>query len=86
MEDNAEAPYYLGLAYVGKKNYAEAAKQLEKALEMDPHNDYAHYYLGQVYSSLKRPDKMVDHFTTFLKRQPDAPEADKVRSVLRAVR
>ncbi len=84
--DNADVPYYQGVASLGKKQYAEAAKQLEKALELNPGNDYAHYYLGVAYSSLKRPDKMVDHFETFLKRQPDAPEAEKVQSVLRAVR
>lgn len=85
-EDNAEVPYYQGIASLGQKRYDEAAKQLEKALEMDASNDYAHYYLGVAYSSLKRPDKMVDHFEQFLKRQPDAPEAEKVQSVLRAVR
>ncbi len=85
-DESAEVPFYQGIVSLGKKRYDEAAKLLEKALEMNPENDYAHYYLGVAYSSLKRPDKMVDHFETFLKRQPDAPEAEKVQSVLRAVR
>jgi hypothetical protein len=38
------------------------------------------------YNGLKRPDKMLTHFELFLKMKPDAPEARKVNSVVRAAR
>jgi tetratricopeptide (TPR) repeat protein len=83
---NADVFVYRGkLAYL-QGNYGEAVKQLEQAIAMDPTNAYAHYYAGMAYSKTGRPDKMVNEFQMFLKLAPDAPEAAKVRSLLRAVR
>jgi len=69
-----------------RKNYEPAISDLETAVERDPNNAYAHYYLGLAYSGAKHPDKMVAHFETFLKQVPDAPEANRVRSFLKSVR
>jgi len=38
------------------------------------------------YSGMKRPDKMLTHFDLFLKARPDAPEARKVRAVLKTMK
>ena len=53
---------------------------------MNPENPYAHYYAGLAYNQIKRPDKMLEHFRTFLKLAPEAPEAPKVRALLRGIR
>ena len=37
-------------------------------------------------NGLRRPDKMLTHFQLFLKMKPDAPEARKVRAVLKTAR
>jgi regulator of sirC expression with transglutaminase-like and TPR domain len=59
---------------------------LEAYLSKYPEQAYAHYYAGLAYNGVRRPDKMLTHFELFLKLKPDAPEARKVRSVMRTVR
>ena len=84
--ENADVPLYSGAVKVAKRSYAEAIKDLNEAIARKPDNAYAHYYAGLAYNGLKRPDKMVESFQTFLKLAPDAPEAERVRSLLRSVR
>ena len=84
--DNPEVYHYRGIAQASRQDFASAAADLEKALELDPSNAYSHYYAGMVYSRLKRTDKMINHFQMFLKLAPKAPEAPKVQSLLRSAR
>jgi len=84
--DNPELPYVRGVLELTQKNYSAAAADLERAAEITPSNANAHYYAGLAYNGLKKPDKMVNQFQTFLKLAPDSPNAAKVRSLLRAVR
>ena len=88
LELNAENPQiflYRGVLHVHQENYTAASKDLEKAIEMDPKEPSAHYYAGIAYSKIGRPDRMIDEFQMFLKLAPDAPEARKVRSLLRGI-
>lgn len=78
--------YVRGLVKVVRKDFAGAAQDLEKACGAEPRNAYAHYYAGLAYNQVKRPDRMVSHFESFMKLAPNAPEAARVRSVLRTVR
>jgi tetratricopeptide (TPR) repeat protein len=78
--------YVRGLVKVVRKDFAGAAQDLEKACADEPRNAYAHYYAGLAYNQVKRPDRMVSHFESFLKLAPNAPEAARVRSVMRTVR
>ncbi len=84
--DNADILVYRGKLEILRGNNAAAVEQLQKAIEMDPKNAYAHYYAGTAYSKTGRPDKVVSEFQTFLKLAPNAPEAAKVRSLLRGIR
>lgn len=84
--NNKELPFYRGLLHAARGDHERAVKDLEVALKERPENARAHYYLGLSYSRVNRPDKMVEHFQYFLKLAPDAPEAPKVRSLLRNVR
>ncbi|MFN7935815.1 MAG: tetratricopeptide repeat protein [Bryobacteraceae bacterium] len=85
-DSNPDVPLYRGAIAVAKRDYRNAAKLLEQAAQKKPDSAYAHYYAGLAYNGLKQPDKMVEHFRTFLKLAPDAPEAPKVESLLRATR
>lgn len=84
--DNAQARHLRGMVYTYQKDYPKAVEDFEAALEGNPKIAYAHYYAGMAYNGMKRPDKMVEHFQQFLQMAPDAPEAPKVQSFLRAFR
>jgi tetratricopeptide (TPR) repeat protein len=84
--ENAELYHYRGIARASKQDYAAAAADLEKAIELDPSSAESHYYAGMVYGRLKRTDRMVNHYQMFLRLAPNSPEAPKVQSLLRSVR
>jgi tetratricopeptide (TPR) repeat protein len=84
--DHRDLPFYRGMLLAVRSDFKAAAKELDTAIERNPENPYAHYYAGLAYSRLKRPDKMVEHFEAFLRLAPDAPEAAKVKSLLRNIR
>jgi len=83
--EKADFHQYRGSYRARKAKWAEAAQDLEKAIQLDPKEPYNHYYIGVAYNNLKKPDKMVEHLQTFLKLAPDAPEAAKCKALLRAV-
>jgi tetratricopeptide (TPR) repeat protein len=85
-ESNPDIPLYRGALNVAQRNYQAAVNELNQAIERNRNNPYAYYYIGLAYNGLKRPDKMVESFETFLKLAPDLPEAERVRSLLRSVR
>jgi tetratricopeptide (TPR) repeat protein len=84
--EGADVYLYRGKLDIERRMYPQAVPELEKAISLDPKNAYAHYYAGIAYSNIRRPDKMVEQFEFFLKLAPNAPEADKVRALLRSVR
>lgn len=84
--ESAEAFHYRGMVKTQQKDFQGGIADLEKAIELDPTRAYTHYYLGLAYNGVKRPDKMAEHLQQFLKLAPNAPDADKVRSVLKAFR
>jgi tetratricopeptide (TPR) repeat protein len=81
-----DLPYVRGLLRFQKQQYQEAADDLESYLEKNPGHPYAHYYAGLAYNNLRKPDRMLTHFERFLQIKPDAPEARKVRAVLKTGR
>jgi len=83
--NNADVPLYSGVLNMAKQNYQAAIADLDAAIALKVDNAYAYYYAGLAYSALKRQDKMVQSFQTFLKLAPDAPEASRVRSLLRSI-
>lgn len=84
--DNPDVPLYSGALKLAKKEYQGAIVDLNDAIARKPDNAYAYYYAGIAYSALKQQDKMINSFQTFLKLAPDAPQSDKVKSLLRSVR
>lgn len=80
---NADVFVYRGAIRIAAKDYANATKALDQAMMLDEQNPYAHYYAGIAHANQKRPDKMIAHFQTFLKLAPNAPEAEKVKAVLK---
>jgi tetratricopeptide (TPR) repeat protein len=75
-----------GLMHFHQKNNEAAVKDFEQYLSAHPEAAYAHYYAGMAYSAIRRPDRMLTHFEQFLRMKPDAPEARKVRAVMRSTK
>jgi len=84
-KDNPDVPLYSGALKLARRDYPGAINDLNDAIARKPDNAPAYYYAGLAYSAMKRPDKMVESFQTFLKLAPNAPESDRVRSLLRSV-
>jgi tetratricopeptide (TPR) repeat protein len=80
------AHYQLGLARAQAPDWAATAQSFERATQLDPTFAYAHYYAGLAYSRLRRSDLEAQHFQTFVKLAPDAPERLAVESILRTLR
>ncbi len=85
LPDNSEVYQYRGMILLKQDKFSEAEEQLSKAVELDSKNAYAHYYLGMANNRLKKTDRMVKEFQLFLQLAPKAPEAAKVKSLLRAL-
>jgi tetratricopeptide (TPR) repeat protein len=81
-----ELEYVRGLVHLNRNRYKEAAEDFESFIQKNPEHAYAHYYAGLAYNALKRPDQMLSHFEHFVRMKPDAPEARKVRAVLKTGR
>lgn len=84
--DNALATYQIGVTKVFQQKWAEGVDQLGKALEKDSGIAYAYYYRGLAQDKLGRKDQMVLDLDRFVKLAPDAPEADRARTVLKAAK
>jgi len=80
-----EAHYQQGLALSAKQDFAGAAAAFQKASDLDPNWAYAHYYAGLAYSKVRRIDLTAQHFQTFLKLAPQAPERGEVRAIMKTL-
>ncbi len=83
--DAADIHVYRGVYYLNKEDVKKAVKELEKAMEMDEHNVYAHYYAGHAYLRSGNPAKAVEVFKIFLQLAPAAPEACKAKALIDAL-
>jgi len=52
----------LGQVALKRDDPATAAEYLERALKLDPQNDYVHYFLGKAYQGLNRTSDANQHF------------------------
>lgn len=52
-----ETHYELGVLLADKHDYGAAAKELERAIELDPKQPMTHYHLARVYDRLGEPQR-----------------------------
>ncbi|MGF1511240.1 MAG: FHA domain-containing protein [Myxococcota bacterium] len=62
--------------------YEEAIRLLEDCVERDPNVSLCHRNLAVAYGKLERSSEAAEHFRTFLRLEPDHPEADHIRRLL----
>lgn len=81
------AHHYLGMTLIGRKSYADAEAELRRAIELGgPRAGLAHYYLGGVYWQTGKLQQAADELETYLKLEPKAPQADKIRGTIKDLR
>lgn len=82
----ALAPYQIGVTRLFQEQWQPALDQLTRAIEMDSGLAYAYYHRGLAAEKLNRKDLLVNDMERFLQLAPNAPEAERAKAILRAVK
>jgi Flp pilus assembly protein TadD len=86
-ENAFTAHLYLGITLIHFKNYGEAETELRKAVTLGgPKASQAHYYLGGIYWQTGSLKQAADELETFLKLEPKAPNAEKLKNTIKELR
>jgi len=81
------AHYYLGLTLVSTKRYDEAQKEFELTVSNGGENiALAHKYLGGLYMSVKKNKEAADELEKYLKLDPKAPDAERIKGTIKDLR
>jgi Tfp pilus assembly protein PilF len=81
------AHYYLGLSLIKLHKYDEAQKELELAIQNGGDNlAQAHRYLGGLYQSAHRNKDAADELEKYLKLDPKAADADRIKGIVKDLR
>jgi tetratricopeptide (TPR) repeat protein len=81
------AHLYFGITLIYVKNYPEAETELRKAVTIGGLKaSQAHYYLGGLYWQTGKHQQAADELETFLKLEPKAANADKLRNTIKELR
>jgi Tfp pilus assembly protein PilF len=90
LKMNASGPtahYYLGLTLVALKRYDESEKELEQAIANGGDNlALAHKYLGGLYMSSKKNQQAADELEKYLKLDPKAADAERIKGTIKELR
>ena len=86
--DNAfTAHLYLGITLIHFKNLPEAETELRKAVTLGGEKaSQAHYYLGGIYWQTGKLREAADELEMFLKLEPKAANADKLKNTIKELR
>jgi tetratricopeptide (TPR) repeat protein len=81
------AHYYLGLTLIKQSNYEGAEVELRRAIELGgPRASRSHYILGGLYWKVGKLQQAVDELEAYLKLEPKAPDAERVRGTIKDLR
>ena len=79
--------YYIGLMLIKFKLYDEAQKELEASIKDAGGNmPLAHKILGGLYISTKKNKEAADELETYLKLEPKAADAEKIKKTISDLR
>ena len=80
--------FYLGLALIKTGKSAEAELHLKRSAELGGQNIPAdvHMHLAQHYSNNKKYKEAADELELFLKKAPDARDAENIRNIIKKLR
>ena len=83
--DASDLYVYRGVYYLQQDKIREAIKELDKAVDLDENNAYAHYYAGHAYLHTGNVARAVEFFKMFIQLAPIAPEVEKARALISAL-
>lgn len=90
LKRNDSAPtahMYLGIVLVRLKRHEEAQKELELAITRGGDNfALVHRYLGGLYMNAGRNKEAADELEKYLKLDPKAPNAERIRGTIKELR
>jgi len=68
IKETANMHYNLGVFYLKTKEYTRAIAELEKAVELNPDDAYAHFNLGYIYAEyMVNREMAIGHFRHYLR-------------------
>jgi len=76
----------VGVLFYNKKDAAQAATYLTKAIEIDPNQPDVYYYRGLSLMQQKKNAEAKADFQKYLQIAPNGPEAKDVRDLLTAIK
>ena len=77
-----EAQLQEGRKLIITSNFKEAAAQFEELEVVNPKDGRVHKALGVCYAKLYKKDKMCKQYREYLKIDPSAADAEKVKAIL----
>ena len=81
------AHYYLGMTLVSLKRHNEALPEFEATVANGGENiALAHRYLGGLYLSANKHQQAADELEKYLKLDPKAPDADRIKGTIKDLR
>ena len=81
------AHYYFGMTLLSTKRYPEAEAELEMTIKNGGDNlALAHKYLGGLYMSSKKNKEAADELEKYLKLDPKAADADRIKGTIKELR
>jgi|SRR5882762_7568558 len=90
QKNNADSPaahYYLGLALISQQKVAVAQSEFESVVRNAGDKlPTAHKYLGGIYWHNKKYHEAADELEKYLKLEPNAPDAEKIRGTIKELR
>jgi tetratricopeptide (TPR) repeat protein len=83
----AKAHYYLGLTLLAAKQYDEAQAEFELTISNGGENfALAHKFLGGLYMGAHKNQQAADELDKYLKLDPKAPDAERIRGTIKDLR
>lgn len=84
---SAPAHMYLGIALMRLNKLDEAERELQTALKTGGEQaNMSHYYLGGIYWAKKDYKHAADELESYLKLNPKAPDAERLRATIKELR
>jgi tetratricopeptide (TPR) repeat protein len=86
-DSSPTAHLYLGMSLINLRKHDEAEKELQRAVTLGGDQmSLAHYYLGGIYWSKREYKRAADELETYLRLNPQAPDAERVRNTIKELR